>query len=89
MVHIVPDHKKMATKIQMTQKKERQQGSINIRLQQLTSLRKNMRTQVVAKRLVLCGGLCLAGGHEDAHKLANWRHWSAPDMRGRNAGGLL
>jgi len=79
----------MATKNQMTQKKKRQQGSINIRLQQLTSLRNNMRTQVVAKRHVLCDGLRLAGGHEDAHKLADWRHWSTSDLRGRDAGGLL
>jgi len=48
-----------------------------------------MRAQVVAKRLVLCDGLCLAGGHEDAQKLADWRHWSASDMRGRDARGLF
>jgi len=33
-----------------------QPRSINIRLQQLTSLRKHMRAQDVAKRLELCNG---------------------------------
>jgi len=46
-----------------------------------------MRAQVFAKRLVLCDGLCLAGGHEDTRKLSDWRNWSASDMRGWDAGG--
>jgi len=66
-----------------------EQRSINVRLQQLASLRKNMRAQVIAERLVLRQGLGLARRHQDAHKLAHWRHGSGSDMGGWDARGML
>lgn len=69
--------------------REKKQGSIIIRLQQPTSLRRASRALVIAKHFVLCDGLRFSGGHQNAHELSDWRHWSAADMRGRDAGGLL